>query len=78
VCSFPSRLFKIIPQGAVFYYRIKDKQNIDEFLDRLFDRFWLKPAFFTEELPYFEKLEDGTNPLGFGLSIIGVADVERE
>jgi CRISPR-associated protein Cmr3 len=71
--SFPSRLFKLIPAGSVFYYELTDENKLDD----IFDKYWLKPAFFVKEYPYFEKLEDETNPLGFGLSIIGVAQVEE-
>ena len=80
--SFPSRLFKLIPAGAVFYYKIndeivRDNKKLEEFLENLFNKYWLKPSFFVPEYPYFEKTEDGTNPLGFGLSIIGIAQVEE-
>lgn len=71
--GFPSRLFKLIPSGAVFYYKLEDERE----LEKIFDNFWLKPAFFVKEYPYFERLENGTNPLGFGLSIIGVANIEE-
>ncbi len=70
--SFPSRLFKLIPAGSVFYYKLEDKSKLDE----IFEKYWLKPSFFVTEYPYFEKIGDGTNPLGFGLSIIGVAQEE--
>jgi len=81
--SFPSRLFKLIPAGSVFYYKIddeitKDDKKLKEFTEKLFDEYWLKPSFFVPEYPYFEKAKDGTNPLGFGLSIIGVAQVEED
>ncbi len=71
--SFPSRLFKLIPAGSVFYYKLEDESKLDE----IFEKYWLKPSFFVPEYPYFEKIEDGTNPLSFGLSIIGVAKVEE-
>jgi CRISPR-associated protein Cmr3 len=66
----------------VFYYKIdedivKDSSRLERFLNNLFSQYWLKPAFFVPEYPYFEKTEDGTNPLGFGLSIIGLAQVEE-
>ncbi|NPA52094.1 MAG: hypothetical protein GXO22_04305 [Aquificae bacterium] len=79
--SFPSRLFKLIPAGSVFYYELKDESKLDD----IFDKYWLKPAFFVKEYPYFEEKEEENpqskekikiNPLGFGLSIIGVAQVE--
>ncbi len=81
--SFPSRLFKLIPAGSVFYYKIddeitKDDKKLEEFTEKLFKNYWLKPSFFVPEYPYFERAEDGTNPLGFGLSIIGVAKVEED
>ncbi len=71
--SFPSRLFKLISAGSVFYYKINDENKLDE----IFEKYWLKPSFFVPEYPYFEKIEDGTNPLGFGISIIGVAHLEE-
>lgn len=71
--SFPSILFKLIPAGSVFYYKLEDESK----LDKIFEEYWLKPKFFVPEYPYFEKSEDGTNPLGFGLSIIGVANIEE-
>ena len=71
--SFPSRLFKLIPAGSVFYYKLEDESKLEE----IFRKYWLKPSFFVPEYPYFEKTEDDTNPLGFGLSIIGVAQVEE-
>jgi len=67
--SFPSKLFRLIRPGAVFYYRIEDK-NRDDFVKGLFNRFWLKPGFFKPDFPYFENKE-GINPLCLGLTIIG-------
>jgi CRISPR-associated protein Cmr3 len=67
--NFPSRLFKLIPAGSVFYYKLEDENK----LDKIFEKYWLKPSFFVPDYPYFEKSAYGTNPLGFGLSIIGVA-----
>ncbi len=80
--SFPSRLFKLIPAGSVFYYKInddiaRDEKKLEDFLEKLFNNYWLKPSFFVPEYPYFEKASEGINPLGFGLSIIGVAQVEE-
>lgn len=67
--AFPSRLFRLIKPGAVFYYKIED-ENREGFVNRLFDRFWLKPAFFTADFPYFESV-NGINPICLGLTIIG-------
>ncbi|GAB6072411.1 hypothetical protein JCM14244_07880 [Venenivibrio stagnispumantis] len=61
--SFPTRIFRLIPEGSVFYYKLEDENKLDE----IFDRFWLKPSFLINEYPYF----DVKNPAGFGLSIIG-------
>ncbi|WP_022855927.1 type III-B CRISPR module-associated Cmr3 family protein [Thermodesulfobacterium thermophilum] len=75
--AFPSRLFNLIKPGAVFYYRIENS-NREEFVKSLFNRFWLKPAFFKPDFPYFESL-DGINPLCLGLTIIGtVKEVSYE
>lgn len=74
IASFPSRLFNLIPAGSVFYYKLEDENEIDN----IFEKYWLKPSFCISEYPYFEKLEDGTNPLGFGFSIIGVASIEKQ
>jgi len=62
--SFPTRLFKLIPEGSVIYYKLEDEAKLDE----IFDKYYLKPAFFEKEYPYF----DIKNPSGFGLSIIGI------
>lgn len=67
--SFPTRLFKLIPEGSVFYYKLENKDKLDE----IFNNYWLKPNFYIHELPYFDK----NNPIGFGLSIIGVANLEK-
>ncbi|WP_029521647.1 type III-B CRISPR module-associated Cmr3 family protein [Persephonella sp. KM09-Lau-8] len=63
--SFPTRLFKLIPEGSVFYYKLENKTKLDE----IFNNYWLKPNFYVHELPYFDK----SNPIGFGLTIIGAA-----
>lgn len=67
--AFPSRLFRLIRPGAVFYYRIENSDS-KGFVERLFERFWLKPSFFKPDFPYFEQ-KNGINPLCLGLTIIG-------
>ncbi|WP_297889900.1 type III-B CRISPR module-associated Cmr3 family protein [Sulfurihydrogenibium sp.] len=59
----PTRIFRLIPEGSVFYYKLEDENKLDE----IFQKYWLKPAFFTKEYPYF----DVNRPSGFGLSVIG-------
>ncbi len=66
--SFPTRLFKLLPEGSVFYYRLVDENKLDE----IFNNHWLKPNFYIHELPYFDKV----NPIGFGLTIIGTVKTE--
>ncbi len=66
--SFPTRLFKLLPEGSVFYYRLVDENKLDE----IFNNHWLKPNFYVHELPYFDK----ANPIGFGLTIIGTVKTE--
>jgi CRISPR-associated protein Cmr3 len=74
--GFPSRLFKLIKPGAVFYYKI-EADNKDKFITALFDRFWLKASFFRPDFPYFES-RDGINPLCLGLTIIGTVKEDED
>lgn len=75
--SFPSRLFRLIKPGAVFYYKI-ETEDVEGFITKLFEKFWLKPAFFKPDFPYFESIE-GINPICLGLTIIGaIEEVENE
>lgn len=75
--AFPSRLFKMIKPGAVFYYQIENGDRAG-FVERLFEKFWLKPSLFTPDFPYFESI-DGNNPICLGLTIIGsVKEVKDE
>jgi len=67
--GFPSRIFRLIPEGSVFYYRLEDKNKLDE----IFENYWLKPSFYIHELPYFDR----KNPIGFGLTIIGAIHLEE-
>jgi CRISPR-associated protein Cmr3 len=66
----PTRLFRLIPEGSVFYYKLEDESQVDE----IFQKYWLKPSFFTKEYPYF----DLNKPSGFGLSIIGTVRNQEE
>ncbi|EDP73927.1 type III-B CRISPR module-associated Cmr3 family protein [Hydrogenivirga sp. 128-5-R1-1] len=66
--GFPTRLFKLIPEGSVFYYRLEDESMLDE----IFNNYWLKPRFYIHELPYFDK----NSPIGFGLTIISAVSLE--
>lgn len=66
--KYPSRMFKIIPEGSVFYYKLEDKNNLGE----IFNKYWLKPSFFVNEYPFFDK----NFPIGFGLSIISAVNLE--
>jgi len=76
--AFPSRLFRLIKPGAVFYYKIEDKNlDVDSFIEKLFDKFWLKPSFFKSDFPYFESIE-GTNPICLGLTIIGATEEAKD
>jgi CRISPR-associated protein Cmr3 len=59
----PTRIFRLIPEGSVFYYQLEDESKLEE----IFNKYWLKPAFMIKEYPYF----DTNNPSGFGLTIIG-------
>jgi CRISPR-associated protein Cmr3 len=59
----PTRIFRLIPEGSVFYYKLEDETKLDE----IFEKYWLKPAYKVKEYPYF----DINKPSGFGLSIIG-------
>lgn len=61
--GFPTRIFRLIPEGSVIYYKVEDQSKIDE----IFDKYYLKPSYYELEYPYF----DTKNPIGFGLSIIG-------
>lgn len=59
----PTRIFRLIPEGSVFYYKLEDSSKLNE----IFENYWLKPSFLTKEYPYF----DINNPTGFGITIIG-------
>lgn len=75
--AFPSKIIKMINPGAVFYYKIEDA-NRSAFTEMLFERFWLKPSFFTPDFPYFESI-NGINPLCLGLTIIAsLKEVKNE
>ena len=67
--SFPTRLFKLIPESSVFYYKLENKNKLNE----IFNNYWLKPNFYIHELPYFDK----SNPIGFGITVIGAAYLEE-
>jgi len=67
--GFPTRIFRLIPEGSVVYYKVEDQSKIDE----IFDKYYLKPAYYELEYPYF----DTKNPTGFGLSIIGALNLNK-
>ncbi|MGC8650901.1 MAG: type III-B CRISPR module-associated Cmr3 family protein [Hydrogenobaculum sp.] len=64
----PTRVFKLMPEGSVFYYKLEDKSK----LEHIFERFWFRPSFLVKEYPYF----DTKNTSGFGLTTIGVVKEE--
>jgi CRISPR-associated protein (Cas_Cmr3). len=66
--GFPTRIYRLIPEGSVIFYKMEDVAKIDE----IFDKYYLKPAYYELEYPYF----DTNNPVGFGLSIIGALNLE--
>ena len=67
--GFPTRIFRLIPEGSVVYYKAEDQSKIDG----IFDKYYLKPAYYELEYPYF----DTKNPTGFGLSIIGALNLNK-
>lgn len=60
--SSPTRIFRLIPEGSVFYYKLTDSSKVDEIVEK----FWFKPSFYTKEFPYF----DTERPAGFGITAI--------
>lgn len=58
----PTRIFRLIPEGSVFYYKLTDISKVEE----IFNRFWFKPSFYVKEFPYF----DINRPAGFGITAI--------
>lgn len=65
----PTRIFRLIPEGSVFYYKLEDKNKIDEIVNK----FWFKPSFYVKEFPYF----DTKNPSGFGISAITFTEIKN-
>lgn len=61
-CVVPTRIFRLIPEGSVFYYKLTDISKADEIVEK----FWFKPSFYTKEFPYF----DTKRPAGFGITAI--------
>lgn len=63
----PTRIFRLILEGSVFYYKLEDMSKAGDIVDR----FWFKPAFYKKEYPYF----DIKNSSGFGISAISFVNI---